>query len=78
MEETEFEDVKRQMEIFTRHKDDDAEDILMRADNVKAEFESPTACFELLNQRLVDTPSAPYFLSLLQHCLLVRDDIVVR
>lgn len=70
--------MKRQIAIFLEHKDSDADDLLQRADNVKAEFDSASGCFELLTGRLADTPSAPYFLSILQNLLLVRDDIIVR
>ena len=34
--------------------------------------------FSFLSQVVQDTPVQPYFLSILQHLLLVRDDEVVR
>ena len=35
-------------------------------------------CFELVKNLVLDTPAEPYFLSVLQHMVCIRDDIMVR
>lgn len=35
-------------------------------------------CFEVLKNTTLDTPSEPFFLSILQHLLFIRDDVTVK
>ena len=38
----------------------------------------PQSCFNLLNGSTLNTPSEPFFLSMLQHMLCIRDDMIAR
>ena len=35
-------------------------------------------CFELVKNLVMDSPAEPYFLSILQHLVCIRDDALVR
>ena len=35
-------------------------------------------CFELIKNMVIDTPAEPFFLSVLQHLLCIRDDVQIR
>jgi len=75
---TEFEDLKRQVEIFIEHRDSDADEFYQRFENIKSEFDTVSGCSELLLHKVKDTACEPYFLSILQHFLLIRDTASLR
>lgn len=70
--------VKTHYEIFDNLKDDDMEELHSRYDNVQIEMEDMQDCFEVLKNTIIDTPAEPYLLSIMQHLLFIRDDIIVR
>lgn len=72
------EEVKTQVSVFHEHKDEDAEEFGHRYDNIRLEMDDAKDCFELLFQTTLSTPAEPFFLSILQHLLCLRDDIVAR
>ena len=41
-------------------------------------FTDAYQCFQLINNTVKDTVSEPYFLSILQHLLCIRDDLFSR
>jgi Diaphanous FH3 Domain len=41
-------------------------------------FSDPKECFEILFNTTLNTPAEPYFLSILQHLLSIRDDVFAR
>ncbi|XP_048243812.1 protein diaphanous homolog 2-like isoform X2 [Haliotis rufescens] len=71
-------EVKTQVQIFHEHKDEDAEEFSHRYDNVHMEIDDSGQCFELIAASIKDTVSEPYFLSILQHLLTIRDDLYSR
>ncbi|KAK4878010.1 hypothetical protein RN001_010516 [Aquatica leii] len=70
--------VNTQFNIFESYKDEDADELQSRFDNVRVEVEDINDCFEVLKNVTLDTPAEPYFLSILQHLLFIRDDIYTR
>ncbi|ESO00975.1 hypothetical protein HELRODRAFT_192510 [Helobdella robusta] len=71
-------EIQSQVRIFLEHKDYDAEEFSHRYDNLRLDMDDPRECFELLMSSTVDTPSENYFLSILQHLLIIREDSYAR
>uniref|UniRef100_A0A8C9MIV9 Protein diaphanous homolog 2 n=1 Tax=Serinus canaria TaxID=9135 RepID=A0A8C9MIV9_SERCA len=74
-----------QLRVFDENKDEDHFELSHRLNDIKAEMEYPLrkcCCnfevFHLLYNMLKDTSSENYFLSILQHFLLIRNDYYVR
>lgn len=72
------ESIKNQYSIFENLKDEDADELQQRFDNVRMEIDDINDCFEVLKNTTLDTPAEPYFLSILQHLLFIRDDAYIR
>ncbi|XP_056641001.1 protein diaphanous isoform X2 [Diorhabda sublineata] len=70
--------LKTQFEIFDSRREDDADEWHERFDKVRLEMDDIQDCFETLKNLTLDTPSEPYFLSIMQHLLFIRDDINIR
>ncbi|RUS87289.1 hypothetical protein EGW08_004969, partial [Elysia chlorotica] len=83
LDQQEDEEVKTHLNIFHGHKEDDQEEFSHRYDNIRL-FSSltlskdPRACFELLLNAVSNTIAEPYFVSILQHLLSIRDDMNAR
>lgn len=45
---------------------------------MRIEFDNALDCFKILEQHVRDTPSEQYVLSIVQHLMFVRDDILIR
>lgn len=71
-------DLTRHLKIFNDYKDDDYEEFVRRFDHVRMELDDVHDCFEVVKNMVMDTGAEPYFLSILQHLLLIRDDVLVR
>lgn len=78
LEKDENDHVKVQLNILLQHKEDDWDDFYQKYDNIRVEMDSVDECFQLLNSHLVNTNSEPYFLSILQHLLFIREDPFTR
>lgn len=72
------EDLLTQLKIFKEHKDEDFEEFIQRFDNVRLELDDVNDCFEMVKNLVMDTAAEPYFLSILQHFLFIRDDALIR
>ena len=44
----------------------------------RLELDDVNECFELIKNMVIDTPAEPFFLSILQHMLCIRDDVQIR
>jgi len=42
------------------------------------DFDDAGECFDVLKNIVADTPAEPYLLSILQHFLFIKDDVVIR
>ncbi|XP_044014805.1 protein diaphanous isoform X3 [Aphidius gifuensis] len=72
------EDLSNHLKIFNDYKEEDYEEFVQRFDNVRLELDDVNDCFEVVKNMVMDTQAEPYFLSVLQHLLFIRDDAMVR
>lgn len=70
--------LQNHIKIFNNEKDSDFEELSSRFDNVRLDMDDINDCFEILRNTVNDTPAEPYFLSILQHLLYIRDDYLYR
>uniref|UniRef100_A0A674ABZ8 Diaphanous related formin 2 n=1 Tax=Salmo trutta TaxID=8032 RepID=A0A674ABZ8_SALTR len=75
MKETEELDI--QLKVFNENKEEDSIELSHRLDDIRAEMEYPFV-YHLLSNMVKDTGSETYFLSILQHLLLIRNDYYIR
>ncbi|XP_043286612.1 protein diaphanous isoform X3 [Venturia canescens] len=78
LERDDSDDLTTHLKIFNRDKEEDYEEFVQRFDHVRFELDDVNDCFEVEKNRVMDTPAEPYFLSILQHLLFIRDDALVR
>ncbi|XP_052796473.1 protein diaphanous homolog 2-like isoform X5 [Mya arenaria] len=71
-------ELQTHLNIFHEHTDEDYEEFSHRYDSARIEFDDPEQCFHLINNTVRDTVAGPYFISILQHLLCVRDDLYAR
>ncbi len=64
--------------MFYDHRDEDFDEFAGRFDSVRLELDDINECFELVKNMVMDTPAEPYFLSIFQHLLCIRDDVAIR
>uniref|UniRef100_A0A087YF06 Diaphanous related formin 2 n=1 Tax=Poecilia formosa TaxID=48698 RepID=A0A087YF06_POEFO len=75
------EELDIQLKVFNENKDEDAIELSHRLDDIRAEPCSLTdmnEVYHLLSNMVKDTASETYFLSILQHLLLIRNDYYIR
>jgi diaphanous len=70
--------LENHFKIFNSFREEDYEEFSGRFDHVRLEIDDINDCFELLKNLVVDTAAEPYFLSILQHLLFIRDDFLYR
>ncbi|XP_011299550.1 protein diaphanous isoform X4 [Fopius arisanus] len=78
LERDESEDLTTHLKIFNDYKEGDYEEFVQRFDHVRLELDDVNDCFEVVKNMVMDTMAEPYFLSILQHLLFIRDDALVR
>ncbi len=78
LESTDNPELRKQVDTFCENRDSDADEFFSRYDGLRAELDNPQDCFDLLFSKVGDTPSEPYFQSILQHLLFIRDDVLIR
>ncbi|XP_043348626.1 protein diaphanous homolog 2 isoform X7 [Dermochelys coriacea] len=78
LKEKENEELDIQLKVFDENKEEDLIELSHRLNDIKAEMDDMNEVYHLLYNMLKDTASANYFLSILQHLLLVRNDYYVR
>ena len=78
MENDASEDLKLQLKVFFDHRDEDFDEFAQRFDNIRLELDDVDECFEVIKNLTLDTPAEPYFLSVLQHLVCIRDDAQIR
>ncbi|XP_013110083.2 protein diaphanous [Stomoxys calcitrans] len=70
--------LKQHFKIFNEIREDDFEEFIQRFENVSYNMEDVTDCFEVVKNLVTDTRAEPYFLSIMQHLLYIRDDFYYR
>ncbi|XP_065413292.1 protein diaphanous homolog 2 isoform X3 [Chrysemys picta bellii] len=78
LKEKENEELDIQLKVFDENKEDDLIELSHRLNDIRAEMDDMNEVYHLLYNMLKDTASENYFLSILQHLLLVRNDYYVR
>uniref|UniRef100_A0A670YAK0 Diaphanous related formin 3 n=1 Tax=Pseudonaja textilis TaxID=8673 RepID=A0A670YAK0_PSETE len=66
-----------QLKVFSEHKEEDMIEFYHRLDNIRTEFEYPLKYIYIYIWKF-DTSAENYFLSILQHLLLIRNDNFIR
>ena len=64
--------------MFYAHRDEDFDEFAQRFDSVRLELDDVNECFELIKNTVLDSQAEPFFLSILQHLLCIRDDIHIK
>lgn len=70
--------LENHFKIFNSFREEDYEEFSSRFDHVRLEIDDLNDCFEILKNLVVDSAAEPYFLSILQHLLFIRDDFLYR
>ena len=78
MEKDASEDLAIQLKANNQHREGDYEDFVQKFDGVRIDIDDVNDCFELTKNLVMDSPTEPYFLSIMQHLMFIRDDNVVR
>lgn len=66
------------LNVFNNAKDEDFEELSQRFDNIRFELDDIDECSNLIRNSVRNTPAENQWLSVLQHLLLIRDDIYSR
>ena len=72
------EELQLHLKVFYEHKEEDFDEFAQRFDNIRLELDDVNECFELIKNLVMDSPAEPYFLSVLQHLVCIRDDAQIR
>uniref|UniRef100_S4S030 GBD/FH3 domain-containing protein n=1 Tax=Petromyzon marinus TaxID=7757 RepID=S4S030_PETMA len=67
-----------QLRVFEENREDDFVELSHRYEDIRFELEYPFEVFQIVSNIVKDTLAEPYFLSILQHLLLIRNDYFVR
>merc|ERR1719509_195812 len=78
LEDDNSDELQTQLKVFYEHKEEDFDEFAQRFDNIRLELDDVNECFELIKNLVMDTPAEPYFLSVLQHLVCIRDDAQIR
>uniref|UniRef100_A0A8C2WUN1 Mitochondrial fission regulator n=1 Tax=Cyclopterus lumpus TaxID=8103 RepID=A0A8C2WUN1_CYCLU len=65
-----------QLKVFEEHREEDMMEFSHRLEDIKSELEYP--CHYYQHVMVKDSSAEPYFLSILQHLMLIRNDYLVR
>ncbi|KAL5279933.1 DIAPH1 family protein [Megaselia abdita] len=71
-------DLEKHFKIFNETREDDFEEFQQRFECVRFELDDINECFDVLRNLLMETPSEPFLLSIIQHLLYIRDDHYYR
>nr|XP_013813028.1 PREDICTED: protein diaphanous homolog 2 [Apteryx mantelli mantelli] len=78
LKDKENEELDIQLKVFDENKEEDLIELSHRLSDIRAEMDDINEVYHLLYNMLKDTSSENYFLSILQHFLLIRNDYYVR
>ncbi|XP_055125454.1 protein diaphanous homolog 2 isoform X2 [Symphalangus syndactylus] len=78
LKEKENDELDIQLKVFDENKEDDLTELSHRLNDIRAEMDDMNEVYHLLYNMLKDTAAENYFLSILQHFLLIRNDYYVR
>ncbi|XP_072446342.1 protein diaphanous homolog 1-like [Chiloscyllium punctatum] len=72
------EELNVQLSVFDEHAEEDSEDLKGRLEDIRIEMEDVNEVFQMLLNTVKDSKAEQYFLSILQHLLLIRNDYQAR
>ena len=78
LKESQNEEISFQLNVFEDEAADDWQELLHRFHGIQVDMQDELEIFNFVQAIVTDTPAAPYFKSILQHFLLIRDDEVMR
>nr|XP_056718167.1 protein diaphanous homolog 3 isoform X2 [Euleptes europaea] len=67
-----------QLKVFGEHKEEDMIEFSHRLDDIRAELDEPNDVYNMVWNTVKNTSAEGYFLSILQHLLLIRNDYCIR
>ncbi|XP_058263850.1 protein diaphanous homolog 1 isoform X1 [Hemibagrus wyckioides] len=74
----ENEELRVQLQVFDEQAEEDSEDLRSRLEDVRIEMDDISEVFQVLLNTVKDSKAEGFFLSLMQHLLLVRNDYLIR
>ncbi|XP_058252712.1 protein diaphanous homolog 2 isoform X5 [Hemibagrus wyckioides] len=74
----ETEELDIQLKVFNENKEEDSIELSHRLDDIRTEMDDMNEVYHILSNMVKDTGSETYFLSILQHLLLIRNDYYIR
>ncbi|KAM8971907.1 protein diaphanous homolog 1 [Pelodytes ibericus] len=78
LHELENDELKVQLTVFLEHSEFDSDDLRGRLDDIRMEMDDFGEVFQVLLSTVKDTAAESFFLSILQHLLLIRNDYDAR
>ncbi|KAK7913161.1 hypothetical protein WMY93_013372 [Mugilogobius chulae] len=67
-----------QLKVFEEHKEEDMIEFSHRLEDIKGELDDPGDVFSIVHSMVKDSSAETYFLSILQHLMLIRNDYLIR
>ncbi|ELR62745.1 Protein diaphanous-like protein 3 [Bos mutus] len=67
-----------QLKVFDEHKEEDLMEFSHRLEDIRAEFEYLNDLYNMVWNTVKETRAEGYFISILQHLLLIRNDYFIR
>ncbi|XP_059208190.1 protein diaphanous homolog 3-like [Centropristis striata] len=67
-----------QLKVFEEHKEEDMMEFSHRLEDIKSELDDVGDVFSIVQSMVKDSIAEPYFLSIMQHLMLIRNDYMVR
>ncbi|XP_003412641.1 protein diaphanous homolog 3 isoform X1 [Loxodonta africana] len=67
-----------QLKVFDEHKEEDSIELSHRFEDIKAEFDEACDVYNMVWNMVKETRAEGYFISILQHLLLIRNDYFIR
>ncbi|XP_061618855.1 protein diaphanous homolog 3-like isoform X3 [Phyllopteryx taeniolatus] len=67
-----------QLKVFEEHKEEDMMEFSHRLEDIKSELDDAGDVFSILLNMVKDSSAENYFISILQHLVLIRNDYLVR
>ncbi|XP_038630929.1 protein diaphanous homolog 2 isoform X2 [Scyliorhinus canicula] len=78
LKEKENEELDIQLKVFDENKEEDFIEVSHRLEDIRSEMDDMNEVYHLLSNMVKDTTAENYFLSMLQHLLLIRNDYYIR
>ncbi|XP_076011613.1 protein diaphanous homolog 3-like [Genypterus blacodes] len=67
-----------QLKVFEENKEEDMMEFSHRLEDIRSELDDVGDVFSVVQSTVKDSSAEPYFLSILQHLMLIRNDYLIR